>query len=559
MLRYEYDPPEAPEHSLIPESFGSDAPEATPPPEEYASGAVEERDHRRAKRFRFSGNAILAVLAVFALALAAKPMDAAEAEADVVSEAAVEPVAVIDEPEPEAEPAVTAMPGDLELTIDYAILDGDTVEYLYSFDRHEVDYPITIYAKITDSFGNTAAPEYDPDVWDSSRSRFTYTMDVTGLSGDMTLEITAVFTRDGAEKSVTAVHSVIPKPPAAQTDASVVVTSADESSAVIDYEAHFIPDPADPVDYDLVITGFGIGWYGGDGTRQGYSRGVWEEDTEPSVTRTQDGWAFAYSGPAAINAGPDGAELFTIVLDLYDSATGVTFTVETDPTVIPDNSLDEPEITTYPLGDGTIYVTVYNNTFDMNAANDPDDPYSRVLLRQQIPEAEFTELALPAAEFAGEDFVFEGYVIHYNNVFDRGYDRQSELSSFVLPLGDTLTQEDVERIPVSSDGIRYVNIHAMWRSQVTDEIKMPLVLDDGMGNAVTYEGDTPFASEGYAYLAAYPIPEREGYTFTGWYDADGNLVEAVAYTDFLDAIDAGDYIDYDWSNPHPVTLYAGWS
>ena len=257
-------------------------------------------------------------------------------------------------------------------------------------------------------------------------------------------------------------------------------------------------------------------------------------------------------------------EQFTIVLDLYDRATGMTFTVETAPTAIPDNSLDEtetepePEITIYPLGDSTIYVTVYNNTFDMGAANDPDDPYMRVLLRQQIPEAEFTELALPEAEFAGDDFVFEGYVIHYNNVFDRGYDPQSELSSFVLPLGDTLTQEDVERIPVSSDGIRYVNIHAMWRSQLTDDIKMPLVLDDGMGNAVTYEGDTPFASEGYAYLAAYPIPEREGYTFTGWYDADGNPIELVAYTDFLDPIDTGGYIDYDWSNPHPVTLYAGW-
>lgn len=36
-------------------------------------------------------------------------------------------------------------------------------------------------------------------------------------------------------------------------------------------------------------------------------------------------------------------------------------------------------------------------------------------------------------------------------------------------------------------------------------------------NTMTYDAATPMGSGGYVYLCAYPIPVREGYTFTGDY------------------------------------------
>jgi len=224
----------------------------------------------------------------------------------------------------------------------------------------------------------------------------------------------------------------------------------------------------------------------------------------------------------------------------------------------------------FPLADGTIHVTVYNDTFDL--ANMDWDNYQpgddlRILLREDYAEATFTELTLPEPDTSEDaevdDYTFAGWVLHYGNPMDLDYTPDPENGPFARAVGDTLTREEVEWVPVSDDGVRYVNIHAMWLPAENEDAFLPLVLDDGMGGRSTYEGSTPYASEGYVYLAAFPAPEREDYVFTGWYDPEGNRVEAVAYTDFLDPIDAVDwegnpYTDYDWGNPHPVVLTAGW-
>ena len=123
-------------------------------------------------------------------------------------------------------------------------------------------------------------------------------------------------------------------------------------------------------------------------------------------------------------------------------------------------------------------------------------------------------------------------------------------------------------MPPGDDGVRYVNIHVLWRSIAPEkyeewEYKLKLVLDDGMGHETAWEGDTPYASEGYTYLAAYPVPERAGYTFTGWYNEDGEKVEFLTYFDFfanahLVETEDGSYMDADWDHPITVKLTAGW-
>ena len=75
---------------------------------------------------------------------------------------------------------------------------------------------------------------------------------------------------------------------------------------------------------------------------------------------------------------------------------------------------DEPEVPVYPLGDGNIVLTVYNNSFDIEAADDPVFPYLKILAHETIPESAFTEFTLPepfdpdSDDFDGEyEFIFK--------------------------------------------------------------------------------------------------------------------------------------------------------
>ena len=213
-----------------------------------------------------------------------------------------------------------------------------------------------------------------------------------------------------------------------------------------------------------------------------------------------------------------------------------------------------PVYATYPLGDGNCVITVYNDVFD------PENNWeNRVLLQQTVSERDFTELTLPAAEPV-EGFEAVGYALHYGKPDDEGYDRASDLGGYARTVSDPLTAEELTWVPVSSDGVRYVNIHVLWRYTGQQEYPLPLVLDDGMGNQTQYDASTPLASGGCTYLSAYPVPEREGYVFTGWYDENGERVDYIYALVFYPVLydENGEFMDYDWRNPKTVTLYAGW-
>lgn len=226
-------------------------------------------------------------------------------------------------------------------------------------------------------------------------------------------------------------------------------------------------------------------------------------------------------------------------------------------TTAPPTEPEEPPLpvyATYPLGDGNCVITVYNDVFD------PENNWeNRVLLQQTVSERDFTELTLPAAEPV-EGFEAVGYALHYGKPDDEGYDRASDLGGYARTVSDPLTAEELTWVPVSSDGVRYVNIHVLWRYTGQQEYALPLVLDDGMGNQTQYDATTPLASGGCTYLSAYPVPEREGYVFTGWYDENGERVDYIYALVFYPVLydENGEFMDYDWRNPKTVTLYAGW-
>ena len=226
-------------------------------------------------------------------------------------------------------------------------------------------------------------------------------------------------------------------------------------------------------------------------------------------------------------------------------------------TTAPPTEPEEPPLpvyATYPLGDGNCVITVYNDVFD------PENNWeNRILLQQTVSERDFTELTLPAAEPV-EGFEAVGYALHYGKPDDEGYDRTSDLGGYARAVSDPLTAEELTWVPVSSDGVRYVNIHVLWRYTGQQEYPLPLVLDDGMGNQTQYDASTPFASGGCTYLSAYPVPEREGYVFTGWYDENGERVDFIYAIDCYPVIydENGEYLNRDWKNPNTVTLYAGW-
>ena len=144
---------------------------------------------------------------------------------------------------------VTGDAGDVDLEILSAYRSGDSVFYTYVFRLNAADYPVSIYAQVTDAAGKTVSPPGDPDVWDGSRSVFEYEIGVEGLGDGLTLSLRAVFQRDGEEKAVVAVSPVADEPP-------------EDTAAYGDNE----PEPTpEPIDVRATLVSYGTwGTTGGD-------------------------------------------------------------------------------------------------------------------------------------------------------------------------------------------------------------------------------------------------------------------------------------------------------
>lgn len=243
---------------------------------------------------------------------------------------------------------------------------------------------------------------------------------------------------------------------------------------------------------------------------------------------------------------------------------------------------DGTEITENTAGqkkdDGTVHILVYNDSFDEKHFQQSGlGEYNLLLAEETFAESYFTEgggYTLPSYEKAQEEngYEFLGWAAYYKK-------KKADGGPKLVLLPDTLTEENLLCF-APADGVREVEIHAAWRmagngdgTQMGSNMTNTLILQAQGGliegeESITYNAVTPLASAGAVYLCAYPVPVREGYTFTGWFETpeagekDGTGTEAFQSVERLNATafyekDEG-AAEPDWSAPKSIVLYAGW-
>ena len=572
-MEYYNHPPEysplPPEPELRPEL------ELAAPPPEFGQGTAAPVEETKPKRRLRQFLAVPAVLLVSFLCLhGVKPTVTPLPPASTVPETAPSvPVETATEP-----PALPK--GSVVFDVEYAVQSEGEVLYSYSVYSphpsldatqeqidayHGTPWPIAVYAQVSDEKGNACKPESDPDLWEDSRSRFEYSIPSAGLEGELTLTLTAIYTEDGEERCTTWSGPVAELPIMPFTYATLEAFPG----GTIKFTATLQPNSWDDHEYDLYIDGIGQIVYDGDET-MGLS--LTNELMGDHVEGDREhGYTVQYEGGSALTMIPEDTEL-AVRLILRDMSTGYLYTIDSNRVSPAESAVVTP---TYPLENGTIVLTVYNDTFDFDVPTVvPNDEYKTILAQVTIEEADFADYTLPAPIAPPAFFSFNGWVVDYGNAFDNGYHREGlyddgepsvdqliSEDNFCFSLEEAiLTREAVERIPVSDDGIRYVNVHATWKVDDPGASSMRLNLDDGAGETIHVSIDHPMMSEGTLYLCQYPVPEREGMSFEGWFDENGKQVQMLnAWYSFTGTITNpdGSFGGYT-GEPIAVTLYAHW-
>lgn len=477
-------------------------------------------------------------------------------------------------------------PGIDGFRVKYAELDLETriVSFDYWVDRQAPILIVPVNATVIDSQGRTAHPPVNPIDWSSGpMPEDSKWADATDLNNDLTLLLEVRYEMDGVEYRNMAAYPVSIKnmsdlTPDYQPDTNGSITNITKTD--VSFSAQLRTTYLTGSHYDMTVSGLYLVWLDEDGkevTRDYLSTEDVKVDREysremsppwgewPQFNFSFSGRHWFYDDTYTDKSEFIGRESAVYAeLTAYNKYTGHEYVIKTDPVPKPVDS--------YPLGDGEIVLTVYNDTLTSDFPSVVSGGYLTVLAQQTISESSFSTYKLPAAKTPG-GYDFAGWVIHVGNPFDDDtanqlYDQYSgdppvdELlteDSFAFAVGDTLTKEDIERVPTSADGKRYVNVHAAWISQ--DKSSPRLYLDDGHGSVHSYGMDVPLASEGFLYLCRYPEPTRDAWVFDGWYDESGKRVDMLCcYFSFTEmTYDAeGNFTGYDWSTKNTVTLTARW-
>ena len=204
---------------------------------------------------------------------------------------------------------------------------------------------------------------------------------------------------------------------------------------------------------------------------------------------------------------------------------------------------DVPTNPPLPL-DGTVYYSVYNDSFDANYENLLLDSGSISVSRLKAGES----LGMPSP-VPVDNYEFVGWVVC-------GGGKAVKLSS------DALDIDAVSGFTPNGDGDLKLSIHALWRNLDTSNTISVLTLDANGGtidsaSSVTLGAAGPMLSGSMVYLCAYPEPERSGYVFTDWYrdpDCGGEPLSFLSPQEFF----AKQNGETDWTKSVTVTLYAGW-
>lgn len=216
----------------------------------------------------------------------------------------------------------------------------------------------------------------------------------------------------------------------------------------------------------------------------------------------------------------------------------------------PDNSPPlQPAVTNSvitPDNDGTVYYTVNNCSFDEN--------YMPLVLAES--SISVADLAAGASIDMPQPVAVDGYEFVCWVMSGRG--------DPVPVMDGSIDIDDIRsRTPDENGDIR-ITVNAVWRAVTDNGMRFMLTLD---ANGGAIDGDQsktvntygPLMSGTNTYPAAYGNPQRDGYTFIGWFtdaECSGEPVKTVPAASFF-AVNASG--EPDWSAPVTVTLYAGWA
>ena len=482
-------------------------------------------------------------------------------------------------------------PGECYFMIDYAMLDPSDrrVTFEYWVDRKgSAEMIVPVEATLIDSEGRTAHPKVDPVMWSSDPylDPDCKWIDAADLNDNLTLILKTEYTgEDGRQHQSMAARQVVIigkstefEDPQFETAAAITALSRSDVS----FTAAFKTTQDSGSYFDMTPNALSLVWQDENGEElyRDYldADSVQSEESfdfakSPPWGEWPD-WSFSYSGKHWFYDSTyyDKSEYIGkeksvyAELTLFNRFDGRRYTLRSEP-------VPAPQEVNYPLGDGEIVITVYNDTttFEFPTVVSSGG-YLTALARTTIAESDFTSYTMPSA-LTPSGYDFAGWVVHVGNPFtddtaaelytefsgDPPVDRLLGEGNYAFAVGTTLTKEDIEKVPPSGDGKRWVDVHAVWIEK--NPSQKLLRLDDGLGNVAEYGMMVPLASEGYLYLCRYPVPEREGYVFDGWYNESGERVDLLlCYFSFTPmTYDAnGSFTGYDWSRSEAVTLTAHW-
>lgn len=177
----------------------------------------------------------------------------------------------------------------------------------------------------------------------------------------------------------------------------------------------------------------------------------------------------------------------------------------------------------------------------------PGQEQEAVLLDETYSWAAFTGITIPQPE-AQAGYRFLGYALIHRDL------RDEWLS---LPVGDALSRGTAAACRPDDTGTIQIRILGVWTAEGGERSFLPLTLDAGAAGSAQYDASGPMLSGTTVYLAAYPVPERPGWRFTGWYrePESGEPVLWLQASAFYAQRDG----ETDWRTQTPVTLYAHWT
>ena len=239
-----------------------------------------------------------------------------------------------------------------------------------------------------------------------------------------------------------------------------------------------------------------------------------------------------------------------------------TLVVTEAPTQAPtEQPTPEPtqEPTPTPLS-GQIHLTVYSNIAPWTV---PEDEYpGEILFEDTFDAASFTEAELPTLPTL-TNYTPYGYVLlsydglaYLVDLYENNGENPHIIGSVALS-GNRLTADDLHIVPKSIEDIYQTNVYAVWLAKEPNRFHLEFYDEELFGD---YYVGYLYDSAGLVYLAPFPRPEREGLTFAGWCDKDGNMIDAVTYFDFFPVIPPAESMeDRDWKHPIPCRVFACWT